>query len=388
MTGSGLRRTLVIVVAALPAVVVLALAGVGWHYSTVILGPEAPPRRVGESVLAHTDSTITLAATLKALRPGHWALEWNGGHGKVGPIETQTGETVTRQFRLAAGAEPMGPARLGGFAFDADPRTWLGIDFDSVAVPTAEGTLASWLIPGTDSTWAVLVHGRGASRSELLRMIESYRKLGLPCLVITYRGDPGAPRGGDGRYRFGTTEWRELEAAVRFALDHGARDVLLAGCSTGGGIVAQFLRLSELRPGVRPVGSAAPAPDWNAGPARGGARRNIPPPLTQLGKRIAALRTGIRWDELTQVRYADAFTTPMLIFHGQSDQTVPPAVSDRFAAARPDLVTLVRVEGANHVESANVDEARYAEILMDWLAKRGIGSRALEDRTLVTSVAR
>ena len=89
--------------------------------------------------------------------------------------------------------------------------------------------------------------------------------------------------------------------------------------------------------------------------------------------RITTLRTGIRWDDLTQVRYAEGFATPMLIFHGQADQTVPPAVSDRFAAARPDLVRLVRVEGANHVESANVDAARYAWELTTWLEAHGFG---------------
>src|SRR5436190_1719796 len=60
------RRTLLIAAALL----ILAAAGVGWYYSNQILGPDSHPERRGQTVLAHTDSTITLAVTPKAPRPG------------------------------------------------------------------------------------------------------------------------------------------------------------------------------------------------------------------------------------------------------------------------------------------------------------------------------
>jgi hypothetical protein len=327
----------------------------------------------------HTDSTIVLAVTPKALRPGRWAIEWNGGYGEVGPIVARTGDRVTRRFRLAAGTLPGATARLAGFAFDADPGSWLGIEFQTVAVPTPAGPLPCWLVPGADSTWAVFVHGRGASRAELLRMLAGYRTLGLPCLLISYRGDPGAPPVAGGGYRMGAGEWLDLEDAVRFALAHGARDVVPVGCSMGGGIVAQFLRLSPLRSAARAAVLDATALDWNAVLAQGAAERHVAAPIAELGKWVARLRSGIRWDDLTQARHAAEFAAPMLIFHGGADHTVPIDVSERFAAARPDLVTLVRVEGADHVESANWDGARYEELLTAWLAARGIGSRLPED---------
>ena len=86
------------------------------------------------------------------------------------------------------------------------------------------------------------------------------------------------------------------------------------------------------------------------------------------------MRSGLRWSELTQTPHAREFTTPMLIFHGDADATVPIAVSQRFAAARPDLVTFCVVQGAGHVESANVDPDRYAATLASWLRARGIGT--------------
>jgi hypothetical protein len=76
-------------------------------------------------------------------------------------------------------------------------------------VPSRVGPLPAWRISGTDSTWAVFVHGRGATRAEVLRMLPAYRALGLPCLILSYRNDIGAPRVGDGSYRLGYTEWQD-----------------------------------------------------------------------------------------------------------------------------------------------------------------------------------
>jgi fermentation-respiration switch protein FrsA (DUF1100 family) len=68
----------------------------------------------------------------------------------------------------------------------------------------------------------------------------------------------------------------------------------------------------------------------------------------------------------------------MLIFHGDADDTVPIAVSEEFARARPDLVELHEIHGAGHVESANVDADGYAAIITTWLGGRRIGTTHLD----------
>ena len=358
----------------LSAALLISAGAVGWYYSVEILGPDKPRGKTGQAVLARTDSTLTLAATPKARRPGVWGIEWPGGYGRIGPLISAGEREVVTRFERLTGPPPDSTSRLAGFAPDADPRTWLGVEFEHVAIPARIGPLPSWRVPGRDSTWALFVHGRAASRAEVLRMLPAYVRLGLPCLVISYRNDGVGPRVGDGSYRLGDTEWQDLEDAVRYARARGARDVVVVGCSMGGAIVAQCLRRSAERAVMRAAVLDAPALDWNAIIDWTAKQRRVPAAITWWGKLVASMRSGLQWGELSQVEHAREFSTPMLILHGDQDRDVPPAVSERFAAARSDLVTLRIVPGAGHVESANVGAEFYAATISGWLRERGIGS--------------
>lgn len=358
-------------------VLVLAAVGaVGWYYSGEILGPDAPLGETGQRVIAHTDSTITLAATHKARRPGSWAIVWPGGYGRTGPLIDVGEERVVTHFQIASGAPPDTSSRLAGFAPKADPMTWLGVEFENVDVPSRAGPLPSWFVPGTDSTWVIFVHGRAATRAEVLRMLPSYMSLGLPCLVISYRNDPDGPQVGDGSYRLGVTEWEDLEDAVRYAREHGAQDVVLVGCSMGGGIVTQFLRRSPEVAVTRAAVLDAPALDWNHVLAFTSDHMGVPSFVTEWGKVVTSWRSGIDWSEVEQVPHAAEFSTPMLIFHGDADDTVPAKVSEDFAKALPDLVQLEIFEGAGHVESVNFDGERYRRTIRDWLRSHGVGANS------------
>ena len=68
---------------------------------------------------------------------------------------------------------------------------------------------------------------------------------GMASLLISYRNDGLAPSAPDGRYGLGSTEWRDVEAAIEYALDHGAAGVVLFGWSMGGAICLQTADLSR-----------------------------------------------------------------------------------------------------------------------------------------------
>ena len=105
--------------------------------------------------------------------------------------------------------------------------------------------------PGSGSTWAVLVHGKGATRAEMYRLAAITHRLGMPTLSIGYRNDADAPRDPSHRHTFGVTEWHDLDGAVRYAKQQGASDIVLGGASMGGSIVASYLRQrGRRRPGA------------------------------------------------------------------------------------------------------------------------------------------
>ena len=77
-------------------------------------------------------------------------------------------------------------------------------------------------------------------------------------MVITYRNDLGEPESPDGFHWYGQHEWKDLEGAARYALEHGAEELILVGYSMGGGIVMNFLYRSPLANKVEGVILDAP----------------------------------------------------------------------------------------------------------------------------------
>ena len=128
------------------------------------------------------------------------------------------------------------------------------------------GTDAGLAGPGRSRTWAIVVHGINSTPETGLRIVPALHRAGLPTLLITYREDLGAPPSPDGFHHMGQTEWRDLGAAARYALAHGARRLILVGYSMGGAIVSQFMERSPLAPRVAGLVLDAPALDWKDDP--------------------------------------------------------------------------------------------------------------------------
>jgi pimeloyl-ACP methyl ester carboxylesterase len=207
-----------------------------------------------------------------------------------------------------------------------------------------------------------------------------FLRMGWTVLAITYRGDVGAPANHPPGYRLGETEWRDLEAAVRYALEHGAQRVEIIGLSMGGAITLEFLRHSPLAPRVMGVVFEAPVLEWRPVFDLAARHRGVPAAVTSLGMSVAAWRAGLDWSELDQLAHANDLHTPILILHGDADPTVPLATSDSLAARRPDLVTLVKVISAGHSRCRNVDPLGYDAAVASWTRSRLAASAAATAR--------
>ena len=242
-------------------------AGIGWYYSSMLLDPT--PRPVfPERVLAADATTVTLAASRLAAQPGIWGLRWIDGLAAIGPVTAADRRRIVRP--LLGGPIPAAgtAAALDTGPYDPDPAA-RGLAFDEVAVPTSLGPCPAWHVPAAGDTWVILVHGRGGTRREALRVLPTLHRAGHPALVITYRNDLEAPASPDGHDHLGDTEWLDVESAVRWARARGARRVVLFGWSMGGAIIGAFLDRSARgdrggraglgRPAARLAGHAAPA---------------------------------------------------------------------------------------------------------------------------------
>ena len=222
-------------------------------------------------------------------------------------------------------------------------------------------------------------HGRysrtdaGRIPNEALRIIPKLAEAGLPILAITYRNDEGAPASPDRRHWLGLTEWRDLEAATRYALDNGAEDIILCGCSMGGAMCVKMLQESELASNVRGVVTDSPLLDFGTTLDMVGRLRGYPGFVIPYGKAFAARRFGIDWQNMNLLARASELNAPILLLHGENDSLVPPQTSKALAQARPDIVRYVGSAGAEHARAWNLDPAKYEAAVREFLQDIGCG---------------
>lgn len=378
MSWKRLAKIAVPVVAALVLVLVGALVAGGWYISDILrtdgLLPdhEEPPLDMVVDLVG--DGSVTLRVTAESDEDGPWTIDglwglvWEGGYDQVGDIVQIDGEKVLRVYEpVTGGLTPGELVRLDSYVFPEDPTRGLGILFETVSYSSPLGDFEAWLVDGSSDTWAIFVHGRTGTRRETLRMLPSFLEAGLPTLVITFRNDAGAHADPSGYYRFGQTEWIDLESAAKYAIERGAEDLILVGYSMGGGTVTNFLYQSDLANEVVGVILDAPMTNFNATVDLGAEERGLPGPLVGFAKYLAKLRFGIDWGKLDYLARADELSVPVLLFHGDKDDTVPVETSDALARARPDIVSYHRFAGASHVTSWNVDRDRYETAVAEFL---------------------
>lgn len=382
------HRKLALVAAAIALLLLVFYGGGGWFFSNLLRDEalDADQRRAALApeyryeVLATGRGTVTIRVPAEAgdlLTGGIWGLRWpDRGYGRLGRIRRATEDRVVREFAHMTGPslEPGTRVATDERAFPVDPKVGLGMRFDDVTVEGELGSLPAWFIDGSRNTWVILVHGNALTRRDGLRLLPVLAAEGFPTLTITYRNDPETAKDPSGMLRYGLAEWKDLEAAARYALDNGAEDLVLAGYSMGGGVVANFLYRSPLAERVTAVVLEAPMLDFGRTVDFNAAQEKlpligspVPQSLTSVAKFTARVRFGVDWRQLDYLERADELRAPILLIHGTADEEVPIETSEELAAARPDLVTFKRVKGAEHMEAWNVDSASYEQAVRAFL---------------------
>jgi pimeloyl-ACP methyl ester carboxylesterase len=238
----------------------------------------------------------------------------------------------------------------------------VGLDFEDVDVPGPLGRYPGWVVPGGDEPWVVLVHGRGGTLREGLRILPALHRRGHPVLVASYRNDELAPPSPDGFYHLGDTEWTDLQAAVSFVRARGADRVVLMGWSMGAAIIGAYLDRSPDADRVAAVVWDAPLVDWRATLRQQARNRRLPPGLSPLASAVTERRIGIDFDRFDLRRCPPAVRPPTLVVHSTADTAVPLWASRALAAAAPGLdwpMRLMEVPDVEHTGSWNADPRAY-----------------------------
>ncbi|MCB5181227.1 alpha/beta hydrolase family protein [Streptomyces antimicrobicus] len=315
---------------------------------------------------------IALTRSLAALRPGTYGLHAPGVHAVVGPVlpdAAQAPDTVVRRLLAVThgSLEPGTRVHLTPQVHAGDPRGALGLDHADVDVPGELGPLPAWFVPAARATWVITVHGLGTTREHPMVVMPFLHRHQLPVLDLGYRGDRGAPASPDGLGHLGESEWRDVDAALRYALRFGARRIVLHGWSTGAAMALRAAERSALADRISALVLDSPVLDWHTTLRALAAARGTPAPLLPLAVKAAESRAGLRADHRAPAADPASLRVPVLLFHGPDDTLAPWGPSRALAEARPDLVTFHTVHEAPHGAMWNADPARYEEALRRFL---------------------
>ena len=387
------RKSLVTAAGAGVAAVALSAVGIvsaATYFARKIVTPDLL-KPDDTQILGFEDDSVTLGLTPETEQPGRYGLWFDSGqgHARVGLV-LDVDQASGRVRRVLEGVDfgdlRVGPARWNQYYFAGDPQDTLGLPSHDVEIASELGMLAAWEVPadaelsagGAKDRWAILVHGRGAERGECLRAVPVLHDLGFTALIPMYRNDFGAPPSPDGRYNLGLSEWRDCEAALLYAVDAGAREIVLFGWSMGGAIVLQMLDRSWLSDRVNAVVLDAPVIDWADVLRHHGALNKIPGPIGSLSRsligqqwarRLVGVHEPIDVALTNWENRAGELKHRTLLIHSLDDDFVPAGPSISLAAKRPDLVRFEPWQHARHTKEWNVDPQRWDAVVRGFLTE-------------------
>ncbi len=396
MSPTRRRRWPWVLLVAVVALVMVFYVGGGYYFSSVVsndvfeVSPGVPATTqtgtLGEVTPSAGGAQGTVVMTLDegSASPDRYANATVGirvGDTLIvaGPASSSQGATVTRPILDLVGEVPSAGASAGVNRDVWTSPEQLGLEYTEVTIESQGTQYPAWVIPGTSTTWAVLIHGKGGYPAEMLRMATILNGRGVNCLLITYVNDPGVPASPDGRYGYGTIEVPQVEAAVAYALAQGAQKIILGGVSHGAAVTLGFLTSSPQAADVDAVILDSPPADLAGNvDALGDARSlpvvgvPIPESLESMALLMTQWRLGIDFDDYDYITRADQVTAPTLIYQGGKDTTVDPSIAQGLADALGPTATKVDQPDAQHVGSWNVDPQAYAAAMQDFLTNAGL----------------
>lgn len=379
--------------AGLSAFVSVATSGLAAYFARRIVVPENAPE---ETEILHVEGfddnlIIHLPADNETTVNGVYGLSFDSGHGhaRIGSIleYDPRSRTVAREV-IGVDYGDLRKARWGRWmgSYFANPEA-AGVDSKAVTLYSDVGALPAWYLPTTaeepQDTWAVLIHGRGGTRAEGLRAAPVLNDLGIPALALAYRNDAEVRvERSTARYGLGDTEWMDVDAAIEYAVAHGARQVVLIGWSMGGAIAFQAASRGRFQDKIAALILDAPVVDWVSVLDNQAKANKLPTPIARLtlemisqpwARFITGLETPLDLSRMDWVTRAAELRVPVLLIHSDDDDFVPSGPSHSLARVRADLVTMPEYDRARHTKEWNVDPERWSDDVANFLESKVLG---------------
>ena len=205
----------------------------------------------------------------------------------------------------------------------------VGLDYASVAIPTADGeVLDAWFVPGRPGRATVLFfHGNAGNISHRLESLALFHRLGASVLIVDYRGygrSTGTPDE-QGTYEDALAAWRWLTGPGKVP----AREVVVFGRSLGGAVAAWLA--AEADPAGLIVESAF---------------RSVPALAAEIYP-FLPVRALARLQYDTEA-HLGRVECPVLVVHSRDDEISPFAHAEALQAAAPAGTRLLELAGGHN----------------------------------------
>lgn len=362
------------------------IVALGWVVAKRVVFPQRQPEAEVIGVGTHS---IRLARTPLSSLPGPMGILYNEErtHARMGAITAAdpSNRWVERELIHASpGLAEAKTVRVTGDVFGTPAHT--GAVATDVVIHVDAGLAPAWELRVAGSqvpdVWAIHVHGAMSGREAVLRSVHTTNQLGFTSLVPSYRGDPDNPQGPEIGSALGQTEWPDIEAAVSYAKNHGARRILLVGWSLGATLALSCVARSHAGGAVDGLVLIAPILNWKSSIKENVRNARLPATVAAAATQLLSVPVTSRWLGTPEpIRFADlafestaTLDTPTLIVHSTRDRVAPYRDAQTLARRLPSLVTLEAFDSDAHALEWNIDPARFSDVLASWSLEHGFAS--------------
>jgi alpha-beta hydrolase superfamily lysophospholipase len=277
--------------------------------------------------------------------------------GYLGYISVEGSRRVVRPGRRA-----LEPDVEGGPATPAD----IGLPYEEVRFTTDDGvTLSGWLIPAERETRGaiVLLHGFSGHRLPQLLAFVPWLRTRYHILQIDFRGHGAS---GDAPITLGTSEQRDVAAAVHLLQGRGLGPIALMGISMGASVAIMAA------PDLPVAAVVADAPYAQLHNPIANRMREHGYPLAGIGARLvvaaASLRARVRLrDPLARV--PGIAPRGLLLIAPREDRLIDWTQSERLYEAAAEPKELMVVDGAAHSDAHAVEPMEYERRVLAFLGR-------------------